>query len=181
MPNPLLLIEKYYEPSSKLYKLLVAHSEQVRDKALFIARQNPELQIDTTFVAEAAMLHDIGIFMCYAPSIYCFGTHRYIEHGYLGAELLRNEGFESYALVCERHTGAGISLKMVESQNLPLPHRDFMPVSIEEKLICYADKFFSKSQPDSERSKAEVCSELSRYGDEQVATFEHWHSIFAKL
>ena len=63
------------------------------------------------------------------------------------SQILRNEHLpESYARVCERHTGAGLTLHDILSQNLPLPHHDLQPETIEEKLICYADKFFSMFQ-----------------------------------
>ena len=93
------------------------------------------------------MLHDIGIGQCDAPGIHCHGTHLYIEHGYLGAELLRAEGLPRHALVCERHTGMGLSREMIEERGWPLPCRDMRPVTLEEKLVCYADKFFLQVAP----------------------------------
>ena len=90
------------------------------------------------------MLHDIGIFLTDAPGIFCFGDKPYICHGYLGADLLREEGFPRHALVCERHTGAGISAESIIKQDLPIPHREMLPVSMEEQVICFADKFFQK-------------------------------------
>ena len=142
--NSLDIIEKYYKKGTPLYDILLSHSVSVSNKALKLARQSG-LDIDLQFVQEAAMLHDIGIFLTDAPSIQCFGKHSYVEHGYLGAELLRSEGLPRHALVCERHTGTGISLEEIIERNLPLPHRDMVPVSLEEQLICYADIFYSKT------------------------------------
>lgn len=93
------IILKYYSEQTELHKLLINHSRCVAEKSLAIVRKHPELQANKQFIYEAAMLHDIGIFMCNAPSIQCFGTHKYIEHGYLGAELIRKEGLEKHALV----------------------------------------------------------------------------------
>jgi uncharacterized protein len=156
----------------------VKHSEQVKNKALEIAGKHPELNLDTEFITEAAMLHDIGIFLCEAPRIHCHGTHQYIEHGYLGADLLRKEGLPRHALVCERHTGTGLSLKMIEKGNLPLPHRDMLPVSPEEQVICYADKFYSKTQLDEAHSVDRIRDYLKRYGKSEVLKFDRWHSLF---
>lgn len=139
--NPLDIIKKYYPESSEAYHILTVHSRSVADKALEIARRHPELNLDLTFIEEAAMLHDIGIFKCDADGIDCHGEAPYICHGYLGADLMRAEGYPRHALVCERHTGTGLSLKMIEEQNLPVPHRDMRPVSWEEQIICFADKF----------------------------------------
>lgn len=102
------------------------------------------------------MIHDIGIFLTNAPRISCLGSFPYICHGYLGADLMRKEGFPKHALVCERHTGAGISLSDIEQQNLPLPKRDLRPVSLEEQLICFADKFYSKTRLDEELTLSQV-------------------------
>ena len=142
--NSLDIIEKYYKKGTPLYDILLSHSVSVSNKALKLARQSG-LDINLQFVQEAAMLHDIGIFLTDAPSIQCFGKHSYVEHGYLGAELLRSEGLPRHALVCERHTGTGISLEEIIERNLPLPHRDMVPVSLEEQLICCADIFYSKT------------------------------------
>ena len=142
--DPYQIIELYYSKGSELSDLLIMHSEKVRDKALAIVQKHPELNADAAFVAEAAMLHDIGIFMCDAPEIHCHGTHEYIQHGYLGSDLLMSHNLPRHALVCERHTGTGLSVADIQKQNLPLPLRDMFPVSIEEQIICYADIFYSK-------------------------------------
>lgn len=176
--NPLEIISKYYAPSSEAYRILIAHSKQVADKALMLAAMHSELRIDVCFVEEAAMLHDIGVFLCDAPGIDCHGDAPYICHGYLGADLLRKEGLERHALVCERHTGAGISLDMIVKNNLPLPHRDMLPLSIEEQLICFADKFFSKTKLDIEKPIEKVRKGLSKYGDETELRFDAWCKLF---
>ncbi len=111
--DPLVIIEKYYKKDSDLYNILISHSTDVMNKALSIAKKHPELSIDTDFIKEAAMLHDIGIFLTNAPSIHCYGIAPYVCHGYLGREILDAEGYPLHGLVCERHTGVGISLKEI--------------------------------------------------------------------
>lgn len=176
--NPLDIIEKYYDKNSDLYKLLVKHSAQVMNKALSIAKNHPELNADTQFITEAAMLHDIGIYLTDAPSILCYGDNPYICHGYLGADILRNEGLPKHALVCERHTGTGLSIEDIERQRLPLPHRDMIPISIEEQIICFADCFFSKSGDMMEKSVEKVRSQLSKFGEKTIDQFDYWCKIF---
>jgi uncharacterized protein len=176
--NPLAIIEKYYDTQSKVYQILIKHSRSVADKASAIAKAHLEREWDLEFIEEAAMLHDIGIIFCHAPDIDCHGTYEYICHGYLGAELLRKEGFPRHALVCERHTGTGISLKMIEENKLPLPSRDFFPISPEEQLICFADKFFSKTKLDKEKNIRKIRESLSRYGEDTVMRFDDWCKLF---
>ena len=104
--NPIEIIDKFYPQETEQRHILLIHSLSVAQKALKIVDAHPNLPINRSFVREAALLHDIGIFLTDAPTIQCFGEHPYIAHGYLGADLLRKEGFERHALVCERHTGA---------------------------------------------------------------------------
>ncbi len=178
MLDPYKIIEKFYPKDTDIYFILKTHSKQVRDKALEIASKHPEFKLDKQFLSEASMLHDIGIFKCDAPGIHCKGTHKYIEHGYLGAQLLRAEDLPRHARVCERHTGTGLTKEMIVNNNLSLPHQDFTPETLEEQVICYADKFFSKSKLSQTLSVEKIRKNLARYGDSQVAKFDAWHKKF---
>ena len=181
MINPISIISKYYRPGSKAYTLLVEHCTQVADRAIEITRQMTGHNIDAGFVKEAAMLHDIGIFLTHAPPLECRGVHPYLRHGFLGGRILRKEGLGRHALVCERHVGAGISRQDVIDQGLPLPAKDMLPVTLEEKIICYADKFFSKNHgaPPREKPLEDVVEELRTHGTAQVDRFLNWHAQFS--
>lgn len=173
-----LIIQKYYNGTPELLKILLKHSKAVADKAIAIAEAHPELPIDRQFVMEAAMVHDIGIIKTNAPDIQCFGTEPYIRHGVLGAEMMRAEGYQLHARVCERHTGAGLSLKEIEEQSLPLPHEDLLPETLEEKLICYADKFFSKTRLDREKTLEQAERSVAKHGEEGLRRFKEMEEIF---
>ncbi|TAJ12328.1 HDIG domain-containing protein [Marinilabiliaceae bacterium JC017] len=173
------IIDKYYQPGSKGWTILTEHSKAVRDLALEVITKHPELHADASFVSEAAMLHDIGIFMTNAAELECFGPHPYICHGYLGRELLDKEGLHDYALVCERHTGAGLSLGQIIDQKLPVPGRDMLPVSVEEEIICFADKFFSKSRELTKaKSIKKIRSSMEKHGQNQIIRFNNWCERF---
>ena len=176
--NYLQIIDKYYPVENELKHILMVHSRQVANKAVQIAERHPELGADRQFVEEAAMLHDIGIFRCDAAGIQCFGTEPYICHGTIGAALLREEGYARHARVCERHTGAGLSLHDIIAQNLPITHHDLLPETIEEQIVCYADKFFSKTKLHQEKTVEQAIRSLSKFGDEGVARFVKWSEIF---
>ena len=173
-----LIIQKYYNGNPELLKILLKHSKAVADKAIAIAEAHPELPIDRQFVMEAAMVHDIGIIKTNAPDIQCLGTEPYIRHGVLGAEMMRAEGYPLHARVCERHTGAGLSLKEIEEQSLPLPHEDLLPETLEEKLICYADKFFSKTRLDREKTLEQAERSVAKHGEEGLRRFKEMEEIF---
>lgn len=173
------IIDKYYADDNQLRHILLTHSRAVADFALRVADSHPELHIDRQFVEEAAMLHDIGIFRCDAPGICCHGTEPYICHGRIGALLLREEGYPRHARVCERHTGAGLTLDDIVTQQLPLPRQSFLPETIEERLICYADKFFSKTRLDREKTFEQAVGSLMKFGAAGVDRFRQWHQIFS--
>jgi len=172
------IIDKYYIEDNELKNILIIHSQSVARKALQIVSLHPELHLDANFIREGAMLHDIGIIRTNASGIYCFGTEPYICHGLLGGEMLRHEGFPSHARVCERHTGAGIGIEDIEAHNLPLPHADFLPETMEEKVICYADKFFSKTHLDRERTVEEALNSLLKRDSKGVERFKEWIKMF---
>jgi len=158
------ILDKYYPEDDDLRQLLLKHSRQVADRALAIARKHRELPVDVQFLEEAAMLHDIGVFRCDAPSIHCHGTEPYIKHGPIGGEILRQEGFPRHARVAERHTGTGLP--------------GYEPETLEEQIICYADKFYSKSSPDRVRTVLETAQSLERFGHEGVRKFLAWAEKF---
>ena len=172
------IIDEYYPSENELRRILMVHSRQVADRCLLIASKHPELRLDKEFLEEAAMLHDIGIYRTNAPGIQCFGTEPYIRHGLIGGQILREKGWERHARVCERHTGTGLTAWDIEQQQLPLPHEDFMPEELEEQVVCYADKFYSKTHPGSERTVVEAMRALEKFGWDGIRRFQKWVDLF---
>lgn len=158
------IIDKYYSEDDDLRRLLIGHSRQVADRCLLICSHHPELRLDREFLEEAAMLHDIGIRWCDAPGIHCHGTEPYLRHGPIGGELLRKEGWPRHARVAERHTGTG------------LPGLE--PEVLEEQVVCYADKFYSKSRPDRVLTVLEAAQSLEKFGHQGVEKFLGWAKMF---
>lgn len=182
------IIDKIYPEASKLRDILLVHSRGVMRLALDIVDNHPELGADRDIVEAGAMLHDIGILRCDASGIECYGTAPYICHGTLGAQMLRDNATtykltadeaEIYAQICERHTGTGLTLQQIVNQNLPLPHIDLCPETIEEQIVCYADKFFSKTHPERQKSYEKACRSLEKFGEAGLVKFAKWHEIFA--
>lgn len=203
----LALIHRYYPEDNALRRMLLHHSRQVCARALQIVERHPELGANRNLVEAGAMLHDIGIFLTDAPGIHCHGTAHYILHGSLGAQLLRNEAeqlkkkkqqaeqlkkeklqaiqlqeelhfYEALARICERHTGTGLTRQTIIERRLPDPQQDLLPETIEEQIICYADKFYSKSHLERERTIPQTLQSLEKFGDEGVEKFRHWTELF---
>jgi uncharacterized protein len=179
-PQIISLIENYYPPGTLAYNIYLPHCQAVTELALKISRAHPELHADNEIIEFGGMLHDIGICFTNAPEIGCFGELPYLAHGYKGRELLEKEGLSDIAPICERHIGVGISLEDIKNHNLPVPFRDMTPQTIEEKIICYADKFFSKSASDlfSPKPLKKVKKSVSKYGADKWAVFEEMIRIF---
>lgn len=176
--DPIAVIDCFYPAGGMTREILLAHGRKVAQKALAVAARVPQLSPDLAFIEQAAMVHDIGIFCTDAPSLGCTGKLPYICHGVEGKRLLEPMGFLRHANVCERHVGVGLTADDIRCQKLPLPLRDMVPVSIEEKIICFADKFFSKNANGEEKSAETILANLSRYGPEHVRRFTDWLSLF---
>ena len=176
--QPNRIIEKYYDPETLSYRILMVHSALVTEKSLKIAGRIRFLNPDMRFISEAAMLHDIGVFLTNEPSIGCYGESHYICHGYLGRKVLEQEGLSQHALVCERHVGVGITAKEITQKQLPLPERDMVPVTLEEQIICFADKFFSKGSFKKEKSLEKVRDQIRAYGEDNLRRFDDWSEKF---
>ncbi|MEO8582093.1 MAG: phosphohydrolase [Patescibacteria group bacterium] len=160
------------------------HVVLVTQLALKIGRQLDLKVEQLQFIEEASMLHDIGICQVHAPAIGCTGDAPYIQHGILGKKILDSEGLPQHALVCERHSGVGITKEEIESENLQLPHRDFLPLSIEEEIICYSDVWYSKNPEKlwKQHTLEEVHQWFQRFpgADEKTKIFDDWHDQFGE-
>lgn len=173
------IIDRYYPVENELKRIYMLHAKSVTGLALEMGCRHPELNLDMLFVEEAAMLHDIGIFLTDAPRIHCFGSEQYLCHGYLGAELLRGLGFERHARVCERHTGTGLSKEQVLANGWNIPVKDFYPETKEEQLVCFADKFFSKTKfLEVPRSYEQVVESMAKISEESVRKVKEWGGMF---
>ena len=173
------IIDKYYPAGSPLRDIYMRHCRSVANLALDIARRKG-LDLSPADIEAAAMLHDIGIVRTDAPGIHCHGSEPYLAHGRIGADLLRAEGApEEYARVAERHTGAGLTPEDVARMSPMLPpDRSYMPQTLLERLVCYADKFYSKSHLDRCKTLPQAEKTISRFGDEGLQRFLLWERMF---
>lgn len=172
------LLAKYLE--GKPLVIVLEHSRHVADLALEVADRLAVTEDDRRFIEEAALLHDIGVCQVHASGLGLHGKHPYIMHGVLGRAILEQEGYPLHALVCERHTGVGLTLEEIVRQGLPLPHREMCPESLSEQIICFADLFYSKKPGRlGERKTVEkVRKKLLPFGEEKVAVFDAWLEQF---
>ena len=173
-----MLLQKHCTPEA--VEILMTHGRMVAGKALLVCGH---LNVDTDtrgMIIEAAYLHDIGVCKTDAPEIGCHGSEPYICHGIIGRKILEEAGLPLHALVAERHTGVGLTVKDIVSQKLPLPEREMVPYSLPERIICFADLFFSKNPQrlEVEKSLDKVRKGLAKHGADKVAIFDAWLAEF---
>jgi uncharacterized protein len=131
-------IPTYEEAISILEKvgcshLIIQHCVNVSHLAVKIAQklQAKGIDIDLALVEIGSLLHDIGRSK----------THN-IQHAFLGAQILTSFNLpESFIKIVERHIGSGIPSE--EAVKLGLPNRDFIPHTLEEKIVSYSDKLIN--------------------------------------
>jgi len=104
------------------------HSEKVADKAIEIAGKIKKTQVDMNLVEIGALLHDIGRTK----------THGF-KHALIGGKIIRQRGFsEKLARICETHILGGLDKE--DAKRFRLPIKNYIPTTLEEKIICLADK-----------------------------------------
>ncbi|KYK28521.1 phosphohydrolase [Thermoplasmatales archaeon SG8-52-1] len=110
---------------------VINHCKAVRDVAVKIAEK---ANADVKLVEASALLHDIGRSK----------THG-IRHAIEGAKILKEIGLSKKIVrIIERHIGAGLPAK--EAKKLGLPAKNYMPKTLEEKIVCHADSLIENSK-----------------------------------
>ncbi len=115
----------------KIQHSIRRHSEKVAQKALEIANQITKAKVDKDLIEIGSILHDIGRTK----------THGF-NHALIGGKILRERGFsEKLAKICETHILGGVDKE--DAKEFGLPEKDYLPNSLEEKIICLADKLIA--------------------------------------
>lgn len=125
----------------------------------------PPRLIDEHLVVIGGLLHDIGTYFLLKQDgsdggPLKFDGPNYVRHGLKGYEYLLNEGVdESIAQFARNHTGVGLTKEAVESQGLPLPPADYVPMNLEQEVVMVADKYNSKSIPAEVPDGRSLCAQ----------------------
>lgn len=130
---------------------VIMHCKAVSALAVQIAEACKErgFNVNIRLIRIGALLHDIG------RSV----THS-VDHVIIGAELAKSLGLpNSVVSIIERHAGGGITID--EAKRLGWPVKDYLPQTLEEKIVTYADKLIEGSQRvEIERTIRKLSKEL---------------------
>lgn len=173
------VLHERYAPSPEAFELVWTHCVIVCEIAERIM-DGSELDVNKDLVRAGCLLHDIGVYRLYDVTGEL--DHReYVRHGVLGHEILRGEGFpDEICRFCSRHTGMGLTRDDIERHRLPVPAGDYVAETGEERLVMYADKFHSKTEPPTFVSADSYAVHVRRYGGDKVAAFKAMREYFGE-
>ena len=115
---------------------VVSHCLAVADLAVETARkfEAKGIKINIELVLAGALLHDLGR-----------SKNHTVDHALVGAQIAQSVGLpESVINIIKRHVGAGITAE--EAKYLGWPKDSYIPQTLEEKVVSYADKLIDQSK-----------------------------------
>jgi len=115
---------------------VIRHCETVAELAVEIAETCREkgFDVDLELVEIGALLHDIGRSK----------THS-VHHAIIGATIAKSLGLpEQVQAIIKRHVGGGITAR--EAEKLGWPKDIYIPQTLKEKIVSYADKLIEGSR-----------------------------------
>ncbi|MHA1942434.1 MAG: HDIG domain-containing metalloprotein, partial [Candidatus Hodarchaeales archaeon] len=129
---------------------VISHSIFTTKTAMSITNtlKSKNYNLNCNLILAGAMLHDIGR-----------SQSQKINHAVLGANILREKGFpDKLVKIVEKHIFAGISAE--DSVEFNLPYQDYIPDTLEEKIVTYSDNISKKNNI---LSTIQVITRFSRF------------------
>jgi uncharacterized protein len=115
---------------------VINHCQAVATLALELAKQleTKNCKVDLELVEIGALLHDLGRSKIHT-----------VDHAIVGAKIAESLALPQPVIsIIKRHVGAGITAQ--EAQWLGWPKDVYVPATIEEKIVSYADKLIDGSR-----------------------------------
>ncbi len=174
-------IHQKYAKTDADFDLIYTHCRIVESIAMQLLDAKSIEGVDRDLVHVGSLLHDIGAYEVLEDGRFIRG----VRHGVIGERILKNEGFqEAIWRLASHHTGVGLTEQDVKDQSLPIPVADYTAKTKEERLIMYADKFHSKSNPPVEPPY--FCDfewfrdSVQKFGLDKAAKFDALAELFGK-
>lgn len=174
-------LHRKYAKTEADFNLIYQHCQIVDAIAAQLLESKPSIQLDRALLHVGCMLHDIGAYLVLEDGRFVQG----VRHATYGEDILRNEGFDKALWrIASHHTGVGLTQQDVIDQKLPMPVADYTAKTTEERLVMYADKFHSKSNPPTEPPY--FCTYdwlrvyIQKFGADKVAKLDDLAAQFGK-
>ncbi len=137
-------IHRRYAQSDKVFNLIYEHCQIVAEIAKWCVEQN-KLNVDKDLLEASCLLHDIGTYALFDAEGMDKNEHNYKQHAIFGAALIIEESLDiRIANIVRTHVLMGLSKKEIIDGGFGMPQKDYLPNTIEARLLCYADRFHSK-------------------------------------
>ncbi|HMD78377.1 MAG TPA: HDIG domain-containing protein [Nitrososphaerales archaeon] len=114
---------------------IIEHCKTVTKVAKILADEfnRRGITVDTKAVVAGAMLHDIGR-----------SRTQTVRHGVEGSGIVEKEGADRVVVeIVRKHVGAGLVPE--EAEKLGLPELDYVPKTLEERIVCFSDKMVASN------------------------------------
>lgn len=149
---------------------VIQHTKAVAEKSMEIGKKITEKgnDVNLKLLEIGSLLHDIGRSK----------THN-IDHGVVGAQILRERGLDEFAPFAENHLGAGISLE--EAEKLDIPTKEYLPKTIEEKIVTYADNLIRGKETQTYQQALEELRENLGSNHPSLQRFRDLHQELKEL
>ncbi|UCB61399.1 MAG: HDIG domain-containing protein [Candidatus Bathyarchaeota archaeon] len=150
-------------------KHVIKHSKEVADSAVEIAQacKKKGLDVDVALVQAGALLHDVGRAK----------THN-VDHNIVGAQIAKHRNLSSAVVsIIERHVGGGITQS--EAKSLGWPPKSYIPETIEERIVAYADKLIDGSRQIPAKVAAQRLRQDKNVQEDAIRRFQQWHKEFS--
>lgn len=146
-------------------KNVIDHCKAVAELATAIADacNRKGMKVDIDLVRIGALLHDIGRSK----------THN-VNHGIVGAQIAKDANLpEAVVSIIENHVGSGITKR--EAQSLGFPAKSYVPRSMEERIVAYADKLIEGKRQVSIDVAVERFRRDKQISEDSVERLKQWH------
>lgn len=164
----------------KWLELTFTHTEIILKIALQFTKKLKQqgITVNTDLLTKGIYLHDIGIYSCYDEDVNPDkNLPAYIMHGFIGHQILKKEGFpENVCRFASTHTGTGLTKEDIEKEKLNIEIKDYIPVTLEEEILCFADKFHTKYP--SFNTFEEQVKRLEKFGSDRRVKMETFKKKF---
>jgi uncharacterized protein (TIGR00295 family) len=142
---------------------VIEHCKSVRELAIKIAKA---AKADIKTVELGALIHDIGRSK----------THG-IKHVTAGVKIAKQNKIPKKLIkIIERHIGAGISKET--ALKLGLPPKDYIPKTLEEKIVCHADNLIDNCE--RQKIENEIDKALENNQKEYALRLKKLHKELSK-